>query len=134
MKIIKSIIYASIAAIGLAATGCSSVGNERGGSTSTSVSFNRNNYQIIQANAIGHSYGFWMLGIVPIVSPTYSAAKTRLYRSVSVPLTGKAVALANQTWDRSNIYLILFSIPRITITADVIQFTGSPDEKSSGSN
>jgi hypothetical protein len=36
------------------------------------------------------------------------------------------VALANQTEDRSSLYLILFSIPRVTITADVIEFTDAP--------
>jgi hypothetical protein len=36
---------------------------------------------------------------------------------------GKAIALANQTEDESCIYLILFSIPRVTISADVIEYT-----------
>jgi hypothetical protein len=41
------------------------------------------------------------------------------------PLTGKAVALADQMEDRSTLYLILFSIPKVTITADVIEFVDS---------
>jgi len=42
---------------------------------------------------------------------------------VEEPLTGRAVALANQLEDRSTFYLILFSIPKVTITADAIEFT-----------
>ena len=60
--------------------------------------------------------------ILPLGSPTYATAKQSLYQSVGEPLTGRAVALANQTEDRSSLYLILFSIPKVTITADVIEF------------
>ena len=69
------------------------------------------------------SSGFYLLGFIPIVSPTYSAAKRSLYQSVGETLTGRSVALANQTEDRSALYLILFSVPRVTITADMVEFT-----------
>ena len=107
-------------------SGCSSVGDMRGGGTGTDVQLNQKNYRIIRAGAIGHSYGFSLLGIVPFDSPTASDAKADLYRSVGEDLTGKAVALANQTEDHSSLYLILFSIPRITYTADVIEFIDQP--------
>jgi len=107
------------------ATGCSSVGGISG-QTGTDVQLRQNNYKIITAGATGKSYGFKLLGIIPIVSPNYADAKEDLYKSVGVPLTGKAVALANQTQDRSSLYLILFSIPRVEITADVIEFTDQP--------
>jgi predicted transcriptional regulator len=105
------------------ATGCSSVGRISG-QTDTNVQLSQNNYRTVMAGARGKSYGFNLLGIIPIVSPNYADAKANLYKSVGVPLTGKAVTLANQTEDRSSLYLILFSIPRVTITADVIEFTG----------
>ena len=103
------------------ATGCSSAGHISG-QTGTDVQLSQNNYRVITAGARGKSYGFRLLGILPIVSPNYADAKADLYKSVGVPLTGKAVALANQTEDRSSLYLILFSLPRVTITADVIEF------------
>jgi hypothetical protein len=53
----------------------------------------------------------------------YAKAKASLYKSVGEPLTGRAIALANQTEDRSIAVFILFSIPKITITADVVEFT-----------
>jgi hypothetical protein len=54
--------------------------------------------------------------------------KHDLYASVKEPLTGKAIALANEMDDRSTTYLILFSFPAVTVTADVIEFT-DPAEK-----
>jgi hypothetical protein len=35
---------------------------------------------------------------------------------------GAAVALTNELEDKSTLYLILFSVPKLTLTADVIEF------------
>jgi hypothetical protein len=118
----SSLALACLTLIGLA-SGCSSVGDMRGGSTGTDVQLNQKNYKLIRAGAMGHSYGFRLLGILPFDSPTAADAKADLYKSIGQDLTGRAVALANETQDRSSLYLILFSIPRITYTADVIEFT-----------
>ena len=104
-------------------TGCSSQGEFRQ-ATGAGVSLSENNYRIIKVGASGESSGFKLLGVVPIVSPTYAGAKRELYKSTGISFEGRSVALANQTEDRSNIYLILFSVPSITITADVVEFTG----------
>jgi len=106
-------------------TGCSSEGEFRQ-STGTSVALAGNNYKIIKTGATGTSSGFRLLGIIPFASPTHSGAKASLYESIGIPLTGKSVALANETEDRSSLYLILFSIPKITVTADVVEFTDAP--------
>jgi len=121
----KFVLMASGALVLAMMTGCSSVGEMKGQRTDTSVSLSQNNYQVIKAGAMGDSHGFYLLGILPIVSPSLADAKSDLYKSVGTPLTGKAVALANQTEDRSSLYLILFSIPRVMLTADVIEFTSS---------
>ena len=107
-------------------TGCANVGEIKGGHTDTSVSLAGKNYKVVQAGVMGHSSGFRLLGLIPIVSPNNASAKASLYKSIREPITGKAVALANETEDRSTLYLILFSIPRVTITADVIEFTDAP--------
>jgi hypothetical protein len=103
-------------------TGCSSEGEFRQ-STGTSVSLAGNNYKLIKEGVRGTSSGFRLLGIIPIVSPTHAGAKASLYESIGQPLTGRSVALANETEDRSSLYLILFSIPTITVTADLVEFT-----------
>ena len=107
--------------LGLGA-GCSTSRIEMGQSTSTAVSLSGKNYKLIKPGAVGHSYGFRLLGILPMASPHYATARSDLYSSITVPLTGKAVALTNENRDKSTLYLILFSIPKLTITADVIEF------------
>ena len=121
----------SIAAFGILSwfvTGCSSQGQFRQ-SSGTQVSLAGNNYKVIKAGAKGQSSGFSLFGFIPIVPPNMADAKESLYQSVGEPLTGKAVALSNQTEDRSSLYLLLFSIPRYTITADVVQFTDKAPSK-----
>lgn len=122
---IKNLAF--IAAIGVLtwiATGCAGQGELRGQTTGTEVQLKENNYKVIKAGAMGQSSGFKLLGVIPIVPPNMADAKTDLYQSVGESLAGRSVALANQTEDRSSLYLILFSIPRYTITADVVEFTG----------
>ena len=88
----------------------------------TGVQLTQSNYKMIKTAAKGQSSGFRLFGIIPLASTSYAEAKDSLYRSVGEPLAGRAVALANQTEDRSSLYLILFSIPKLTVTADVIEF------------
>jgi hypothetical protein len=89
--------------------------------TSTQVDLTKKNYQIVKANAIGESIGFKLLGIIPIVPPTYTNAMTDLYEKAGIT-EGKAQALVNVTQERSSLYLILFSIPKLTVRADIIEF------------
>lgn len=64
-----------------------------------------------------------MLGIIPLVTPSYADAKASLYANTGENLTGRSIALANQTEDKSGINLLIFQIPKVTITADVVEFT-----------
>jgi hypothetical protein len=106
---------------------CSSTGSMQQ-STGTAVSLKGNNYKVVKAGAKGESSGFYLLGIIPLVSPNYADAKANLYFSSGELLEGRSIALANQTQDNSTVYLILFSVPRITVTADIIEFTGAGPE------
>lgn len=119
----------ALGVVSLLITGCASQGEFRGQSTGTQISLAGNNYKVIKAGATGQSSGFRLLGIIPLSSPNYGEAKAALYKSVGEPLTGRSVALANQTEDRSSMYLILFSIPKVTITADVVEFNDKPQGK-----
>lgn len=122
--ICRSLVLAATGlALILAASGCSSSRVEmRGQSTTTAVALNGKNYRLIKPGALGTSYGFRLLGIVPFASPHFATARSKLYASVEEPLAGKAVALTNELEDKSTLYLILFSVPKLTITADVIEF------------
>lgn len=107
-------------------------------STQTEVSLTHGNYKMVQAGAEGSSYGFrFLLGIIPITAPTTAAARSNLYHNVGQPLNGRSVALINVTEDRSTTWLLLFSIPKITLTGDVVEFTdqspASPIQQAAGS-
>ena len=125
----RSWLAVTMGAMLLAVSGCSSIGVFKGQTTSAVVELSRKNYKIVKATAKGESSGFSLLGVIPIVSPTYAAAKEQLYGSLGTPVEGKAVALINQTEDNSFLYLVLFAIPRITVTADVIEYMDEPNPK-----
>lgn len=91
--------------------------------TSTKVNLSRQNYKIVKANAIGRSTGFSFLGLFSFKSPLYVEAITNLYQSAAIS-EGKALAIVNVVNEHSSDNFILFSLPKITIRADVIEFTG----------
>lgn len=119
--------YVAILFVGaLLLTGCSPKENVMPQNTGTDVSLRGNNYKIVKAGARGESSGFSLFMIMPIVNPNFADAKSSLYESVGESLEGRSIALANQTLDRSTLYLLLFSIPNITITADIVEFNAAP--------
>ena len=123
-KISTAPLVAVLSAILILITGCASTRVENTtASTQTQVSLNHANYKMLKAGAVGRSYGFrFLLGIIPITSPSSAAARADLYRSVGQPIDGKSIALINVLEDRSTTWLILFSIPKKVITGDVVEF------------
>lgn len=103
------------------AAGCTSTGTFPQ-TSGTQVDLSRKNFRVVKANAIGTSSGFKLLGFIPFAAPTYSEAMSNLYQKAGVT-EGKAQTLTNVTQERSSLYLVLFSIPKLTIRADVIEFT-----------
>jgi hypothetical protein len=91
--------------------------------TTTATILSKQNYKIVKANAIGGSTGFSFLGLFTFKSPSYEEAFTQLYRSGGVS-EGKAQAIVNVVHEHSSDYFILFALPKITVRADVIEFTG----------
>ena len=104
--------------------GCASTRVENdASSTETQIDLNHANYKMIKAGAEGRSYGFRLfLGIIPITAPNTAAARADLYSSVGESVNGKSVALINVTEDRSTTWLLLFSVPKLVITGDVVEF------------
>lgn len=90
--------------------------------TTTTVNLSRKNFKIVKANAFGSSVGFSFLGIFSLKSPSYEEALTQLYRSADVS-EGKSQALVNVMHEQTSTYFILFALPKITVCADVIEFT-----------
>ncbi len=89
--------------------------------TTTTVQLTSGNYRIAKTSAVGTDWGINFLGLIPIVSPQYVKAMNQLYKDGGV-VEDKPQALVNILQQYTSAYFILFSIPRITIRADVVEF------------
>lgn len=93
--------------------------------TGTRVDLSRANFRVVRAGATGSDSGFSLLGFLPILPASYGDAMDDLYLRAGLT-EGSAFALTNVTRDESNLYVILFSMPRVTIRADVVEFQDPP--------
>jgi len=116
----RKILIVSLALLTL--SGCSAALGNFPQTSDTQVQLAKDNYRIIRPDVKGSSHGFSLLGIIPLSQPSYVNALSDLcdkgYRSAS-----GSVALANVAQEYQGTYLILFSIPKITVRADIIEFT-----------
>jgi hypothetical protein len=90
--------------------------------TATSVQLSSQNYRIVKTNVVGSDWGINLLGIIPIVSPEYAKATGQICKLGELS-EGKPRAIVNVFQQLSSSYFILFSITRISIRADVVEFT-----------
>lgn len=133
IKILIPMVTA-LSAVVMLSVGCASANMADAPSTQTQVDLTHGNYKIIKAGAVGHSYGFrFLLGIIPITAPSTAAARADLYGSVGQTVNGKSIALINVVEDRSTMWLLLFSIPKIVITGDVVEFAEETNPSASPS-
>lgn len=115
----------------LALTGCA--GRHRtDNATATGVQLSHANYQLIKPGAQGSSSGFRLLEFIPVTAPSLADAKSDLYDSIGATnLEGRAVALTNLSEDSYTVHFLLFAIPRVRVSADVIEFTDTSAGSSS---
>jgi hypothetical protein len=90
--------------------------------TSTEVRLQEKNFITIKTNVVGQSSGFSLFGILTIVPAKFTKAMNRLYAQAAMR-QGRPETLANLIMEQNSTYLILFSIPRTSVRADVIEFT-----------
>jgi hypothetical protein len=88
---------------------------------STDVRLQAANFIVTKPNVVGQSKGFSLLGLLTIVPADFTKAMDRVYAQAEIQ-PGRSQTLANLNMERNSTYLILFSIPRISICADVIEF------------
>lgn len=89
--------------------------------TGTQVKLDHANFQMMKTNVIGECKGFSLLGIITIVPARFSTAMNRLYGQAEVQ-QGRPQTLVNVVVERSSTYVILYSIPKVSIRADVVEF------------
>jgi hypothetical protein len=87
----------------------------------TDVRLQENNFTVIRTNVVGESSGFSLLGILTIVPPKFTKAMGRLYTKAEMQ-PGRPQTLVNLVMEKDATSFILFSLPRIAIRADVIEF------------
>lgn len=97
----------------------------------TSIKLETGNYVTVRTNVVGRSKGFKLLGFITIVPATMDKAMNRLYAAAEVQ-QGRPQTLAHLMVEHSGVYVILFSIPKVTVRADLIEFLPqepSPDNR-----
>ena len=128
-------ILAALACLGLAlAGGCAAVstlpiasviGSPNASAleihSGTEVRLQDANFIVTKTNVVGQSQGFSLLGILTIVPAKFTTAASRLYTQAEMQ-QGRPQTLANMVMEKDSTYLILFSISRTAIRADVIEF------------
>jgi hypothetical protein len=87
----------------------------------TDVKLSEENFVLIKTNVVGQSRGFALLGIITIVPAEFNTAFSRLYAQAGME-SGQAQTLTDIAIERTGSYWILFSLPRCTVRADVVQF------------
>jgi hypothetical protein len=102
---------------------------ERGVLSQTHVTLTGNNYTIVQQNVTGRSRGFKLLGLFSFRGASYTEAMSRLAEKAQLQ-NGHPQAYANVIHESTSSNFILFSIPKVTIRADIIEFTPEyPEEE-----
>lgn len=111
---------------------CSENRGSFGQGSVSSANLTKSNYRVLKTGVSGESSGFTFL-FFHIVPPSAADAKERMYEKLKaegIDIRGRAIALANATEDRGGLNLIIFGIPTIKLTADIIEFVDEkPDVK-----
>ena len=87
----------------------------------TDIRLEAANFIVTKTNVVGQSEGFSLLGVLTIVPAKFTQAMNRLFTQAEMQ-PGRSQTLANLIMEKNSTYFILFSLPRISIRADVIEF------------
>jgi hypothetical protein len=123
----KSLRITGMACATILFAGCASTHTELNTpSTQTAVNLSQNNFKVVKAGAMGASHGFKLLGILPFAGANETQARANLYKHIGQTVEGRPVTLANTSYGKSTTYLILFSLPKVTVEADVVEYVTAP--------
>jgi hypothetical protein len=87
----------------------------------TDVKLTEGNFMVMKTNVVGQSRGFSLLGFITLVPARFQTAMDRLYAKAEMQ-DGKPQTLGNVIMEKTSAYWILFSIPRVSVRADVVEF------------
>jgi hypothetical protein len=98
---------------------------------SQEVRLDHANYKIVKSNIIADSTGFGLIGLgftrglIPILPPRYAWALDDLWSEVG-QTEGRSLAMVNVVTEEGGLNLLVITFPRVTVRADVIEFTNAP--------
>ena len=88
----------------------------------TELRLTEGNFSVAKTNVVGEARGFALLGFITVKPARFQTAMNQLYSKAQMQ-TGQPQTLSNIIMEKTSAYWILFSIPRISVRADVIEFT-----------
>ena len=121
-------------------SGCSSGGAFMAGNV-TDVQLHQSNFKIVARNVSGEAQAGYLLGgtvSMGMASNTFALVRVsgsgmlykealenlwKSYETANGPVEGKRLALINVRYDSDALNLIVYTQPKITIRADVVEFT-----------
>ena len=128
----KDIVKVTICGmLALSAVSCSQTALTRGHhgdrGLTNNISVDRNDCKLILGRAVGEDRGFKLLGVIPLKSPSESVAVDRMYadaRARGAQPEGEARQFVNTSIEHTANYFILFSVPTVRSSGDLVQFYG----------
>ena len=101
-------------------------------STTNDITVDRPGCKVILGRAVGEDRGFSLLGVIPFKSPSEAKAVDRMYANArergAVP-EGNSRQFVNTSIERSANYFILFSLPVVRSSGDLVEFLNDPPAK-----
>jgi len=88
---------------------------------STRTDLSQANYRVVRTGVKGESRGFVLLVFFNVVPTSLSDAMDRLYDAAGLE-PGGSWALANAVIEQQSRSFLLFSLPRVRVRADVVEF------------
>ena len=104
----------------LVSVGCISYGSMPT-EIATNVELGEKNFKVVKTNVVGTDTGFRLLGIIPINPSSLREAMEHLVDNSGI-IPGDSKALVNLSKENASMYFILFSTPRVSVRADVVEF------------
>lgn len=87
----------------------------------TEVKLTEANFVTVKTNVVGQAKGFALLGVITLVPARFQTAMNRLYLKSEMQ-QGRSQTLGNIVMEKTSSYWILFSLPRISVRGDVVEF------------
>ncbi len=140
MKLKDLVLTAVIVPLCFAAAGCSTAGMFVSGNL-TDVQLQSGNYTIVARGVTGEAKAAYLFGVsVPMGMTTNTFAVARVdgtgmlykeamdnmwknFESAHGPAEGKRLALINVHYDTDALNLVIYTQPKVTVRADVVEFT-----------